>query len=43
LDEALAQAFARGGPALIDVAVDPTEYRAQFEAIRGAPGAAART
>ena len=30
-------------PALIDVAVDPTEYRAQFEAIRGAPGAAART
>lgn len=43
LDEALAQAFACGGPALIDVAVDPTEYRAQFEAIRGAPGAAART
>ncbi len=43
LDEALAQAFACGGPALIDVAVDPTEYRTQFEAIRGAPGAAART
>lgn len=31
------------GPMLIDAAVDPSGYRAMFEAIRGTPGGAAQT
>jgi acetolactate synthase-1/2/3 large subunit len=43
LERALAQAFSGDGPMLIDARVDPSGYRAMFEAIRGAPGAAANT
>jgi acetolactate synthase-1/2/3 large subunit len=35
LHDALAKALARGGPCLIDVAVDPAGYPAVLEAIRG--------
>ena len=35
LEPALARAFAQGGPVLVDVAVDPSAYNAQFEALRG--------
>ena len=35
LEPALARAFAAEGPALVDVAIDPAPYAAQFEALRG--------
>ena len=35
LEPVLAEAFATGGPALIDVAVDPSGYGDQLEALRG--------
>ncbi len=43
LEAAFAAAAAYAGPTVIDAAVDPSGYRAMFEAIRGAPAAAART
>ena len=35
LAPALAEAFAETGPTLIDIAVDPATYNAQYEALRG--------
>jgi acetolactate synthase I/II/III large subunit len=35
LEPVLAEAFANGGPALVDVAVDPSGYGDQLEALRG--------
>lgn len=35
LENALAQAFAYGGPSLIDAHIDPTSYRAMLRTIRG--------
>ena len=35
LAPALAEAFAESGPTLIDIAVDPAAYNAQYEALRG--------
>ena len=35
LEPALARAFARDGPVLVDAAIDPAAYNAQFEALRG--------
>ena len=35
LEPLLAEAFAHGGPALVDVTVDPDAYNAQYEALRG--------
>lgn len=43
LEAAFAAATAHSGPTVIDAAVDPSGYRAMFEAIRGAPTAASRT
>jgi acetolactate synthase-1/2/3 large subunit len=43
LRAALANAFESPGPALIDARVDPSGYRAMFEAIRGAPTQATQT
>ena len=42
LEEVLPEALATDGPALIDVRVDPSSYRAQFEALRGGVPASAR-
>lgn len=42
LEAALADARDAAGPALIDALVDPSGYRDMFEAVRGAPAAAAR-
>lgn len=36
LERVLPEALAADGPALVDVRVDPSGYRAQFEALRGA-------
>ena len=35
LTPALSEAFARNGPTLVDVVVDPDAYNAQYEALRG--------
>ena len=35
LTPALSEAFASGGPVLVDVTVDPDAYNAQYEALRG--------
>ena len=43
LRAALMRAFATPGPALIDARVDPSGYRAMFEAIRGGPTQATQT
>lgn len=43
LQAALEQVFANPGPALIDARVDPSGYRAMFEAIRGNPTRATQT
>ena len=42
LEAALAAAAEAGGPFVVDAAVDPSGYRAMFEAVRGAPAPAGR-